>query len=136
MLGRHGWTCQVPARRAIERDEAAVAGWVKETWPHVEGPWRRSAPGPAAATPPLVRVRGRTRRRLSVAALVCYKPRERSRLICRPCPGKRADARKSFSREGPPRSDPDRPRPARRPHRAGPGQPQHPPHGRDASVYR
>ncbi|WP_417190795.1 winged helix-turn-helix domain-containing protein [Streptomyces stelliscabiei] len=26
MLRRHGWTCQVPARRAIERDEAAVAG--------------------------------------------------------------------------------------------------------------
>ncbi|MFM9555619.1 winged helix-turn-helix domain-containing protein [Streptomyces caniscabiei] len=25
LLRRHGWTCQVPARRAIERDEAAVA---------------------------------------------------------------------------------------------------------------
>ena len=30
--------CQVPARRAIERDETLVAGWVKETWPQVEGP--------------------------------------------------------------------------------------------------
>ncbi|MFJ8828394.1 winged helix-turn-helix domain-containing protein [Streptomyces sp. NPDC102467] len=36
LLGRHGWTCQVPARRALERDEAAVACWVKKTWPHVE----------------------------------------------------------------------------------------------------
>lgn len=36
LLKRHGWTCQVPARRALERDEEAVAGWVKETWPRVE----------------------------------------------------------------------------------------------------
>ncbi|MBB4789532.1 transposase [Streptomyces nodosus] len=45
---------------------------------------------------PVVRVRGRSRRRLSVAALVCYKPGERSRLICRPCPDARPDGRKSF----------------------------------------
>ncbi|MGC9537280.1 helix-turn-helix domain-containing protein [Streptomyces sp. UG1] len=45
LLKRHGWSCQVPARRAVERDEAAVAGWVKETWPSMEGPWRRSMPG-------------------------------------------------------------------------------------------
>jgi transposase len=36
LLKRHGWSSQVPARRAVERDNAAVAGWVKETWPHVE----------------------------------------------------------------------------------------------------
>ncbi|CAM5514167.1 hypothetical protein GCM10010345_87100 [Streptomyces canarius] len=24
LLKRHGWSCQVPARRAVERDEAAV----------------------------------------------------------------------------------------------------------------
>jgi transposase len=36
MLRRHGWSCQVPVRRAIERDDAAVEGWVKETWPRVE----------------------------------------------------------------------------------------------------
>lgn len=35
LLKRDGWTCQVPARRAVERDEETVAGWVKETWPHV-----------------------------------------------------------------------------------------------------
>ncbi|WP_455680901.1 helix-turn-helix domain-containing protein [Streptomyces griseorubiginosus] len=48
LLKRHGWSCQGPARRAIERDEAAVAGWVKESWPDVEGPWRRSTPGSSA----------------------------------------------------------------------------------------
>lgn len=36
LLKRHGWSCQVPARRAVERDDAAVAGWVKKTWPTVE----------------------------------------------------------------------------------------------------
>ncbi|MBT3152465.1 IS630 family transposase [Streptomyces sp. CHD11] len=46
---------------------------------------------------PVVRVRGRSRRRLSVAALVCYKPGEPSRLIYRPCPDARPDGRKSFS---------------------------------------
>jgi len=48
---------------------------------------------------PVVHVRGRSRRRLSVAALVCYKPGERSRLIYRPCPDARPDGRKSFSWE-------------------------------------
>lgn len=45
MLRRHGWSHQVPARRAVERDEAAVAGWVKEVWPHMEPLRRRSGPG-------------------------------------------------------------------------------------------
>ncbi len=52
LLKRHGWSCQVPARRALERDEAAVAGWVKETWPSVEEPWRRSTPGSSSRTKP------------------------------------------------------------------------------------
>ena len=30
LLVRNGWSCQVPARRAMERDDDAVAGWVKE----------------------------------------------------------------------------------------------------------
>ncbi|MFD4662418.1 transposase [Streptomyces halstedii] len=47
---------------------------------------------------PVVRVRGRSRRRLSIAALTCYKPGHRSRLIYRPRrdDGNR-DGRKSFS---------------------------------------
>jgi hypothetical protein len=33
MLRRNGWSHQVPARRALERDEDRVTGWIKETWP-------------------------------------------------------------------------------------------------------
>ncbi|WP_425547288.1 helix-turn-helix domain-containing protein [Actinocorallia aurantiaca] len=52
MLRRNGWTHQSPARRAVERDDAAVASWVRETWPHVEKPRRRSAPGSSSKTKP------------------------------------------------------------------------------------
>lgn len=31
---RRGWTPQRPARRALERDDAKIAGWVKQTWAH------------------------------------------------------------------------------------------------------
>ncbi|SNS67133.1 Transposase [Actinacidiphila glaucinigra] len=55
LLKRHGWTCQVPARRAVERNEAAVAGWVKETWPQVEAPRRRSGRGWSSRTKPASR---------------------------------------------------------------------------------
>lgn len=37
LLVRNGWSCQVPARRAMERDDDAVAGWAKEAWPRAEG---------------------------------------------------------------------------------------------------
>ncbi|MFJ2150987.1 winged helix-turn-helix domain-containing protein [Streptomyces microflavus] len=37
LLVRNGWSCQVPARRAMERNDDAVAGWVKEVWPCAEG---------------------------------------------------------------------------------------------------
>jgi transposase len=52
ILRRHGWTHQIPARRAGERDQAAVAGWIKETWPPVEAPRRRSGPGSSLKTRP------------------------------------------------------------------------------------
>jgi transposase len=32
LLHRIGWSVQVPARRAAERDEAAIAAWREETW--------------------------------------------------------------------------------------------------------
>ncbi|MFC7986761.1 winged helix-turn-helix domain-containing protein [Streptomyces sp. NPDC057336] len=50
MLHRHGFSHQVPARRAVERNQEAVSGWVKETWPHVETPRRRPGPGSASKT--------------------------------------------------------------------------------------
>nr|WP_078893425.1 helix-turn-helix domain-containing protein [Streptomyces sp. NRRL F-2580] len=46
----HGWSD--PARRAVERDETAVAGWVKDVWSHVEPPRRRSGPGSSSRTKP------------------------------------------------------------------------------------
>jgi transposase len=55
MLRRHGWSHQVPARRAIERDDAAVAGWVKETWPSAEQLRRRGAPTSSSRTRPASR---------------------------------------------------------------------------------
>ncbi|MFF9654225.1 transposase [Streptomyces sp. NPDC014622] len=52
LLVRNGWSCQVPARRAMERDDEAVAGWVKEVWPCAEG-WRRPVePGWSSRTKP------------------------------------------------------------------------------------
>jgi putative transposase len=36
ILHQMGWTVQVPVRRAAERDQVAVATWLKETWPRVE----------------------------------------------------------------------------------------------------
>ncbi|HEX2291450.1 MAG TPA: winged helix-turn-helix domain-containing protein [Pseudonocardiaceae bacterium] len=36
ILRQMGFTVQVPQRRAAERDEDAVATWIKETWPRVE----------------------------------------------------------------------------------------------------
>nr|WP_274390235.1 transposase [Streptomyces adustus] len=49
----------------------------------------------------VMRVRGRSRRRISIAAVTCYKPGQRSRLIYRPRrdDGQR-DGRKSFSWSG------------------------------------
>ena len=37
LLHRIGWSVQVPARRAAERDEARIAVWREETWPVVKG---------------------------------------------------------------------------------------------------
>jgi len=40
LLHRHGWSVQVPRRRAMERDEAAIVTWKKEVWPAVKPPRR------------------------------------------------------------------------------------------------
>src|SRR5215468_4316161 len=45
LLHRIGWSVQFPARRAAERDEAAIAAWRQEVWPVVKGPRRTWAPG-------------------------------------------------------------------------------------------
>nr|WP_285543976.1 winged helix-turn-helix domain-containing protein [Streptomyces lavendulae] len=52
LLVRNGWSCQVPVRRAMERDDDAVAGWVKEVWPCAEGSRRPVEPGSSLRTKP------------------------------------------------------------------------------------
>jgi transposase len=40
-----GWSCQKPERRAVERDEAAIARWTREEWPRIKkrrSTWRPS----------------------------------------------------------------------------------------------
>ena len=45
LLHRLGWSVQVPARRAAERDEAQISAWRQETWPVIKGRRRTWAPG-------------------------------------------------------------------------------------------
>ncbi|WP_405844954.1 winged helix-turn-helix domain-containing protein [Streptomyces platensis] len=45
LLVRNGWSCQVPARRAMERDDDAVAGWADDSR-------RRAEPGSCSRTKP------------------------------------------------------------------------------------
>ncbi|MCX5206014.1 winged helix-turn-helix domain-containing protein [Streptomyces sp. NBC_00237] len=50
LLHRIGWSVQVPARRAAERDEAKIAAWKDEQWPVVKRPQRTWVPGSASRT--------------------------------------------------------------------------------------
>ena len=52
LLHRLGWSVQVPARRAAERDEARIAAWREETWPVVKGRRRTWVPGSASRMSP------------------------------------------------------------------------------------
>ena len=50
LMRRHGWSCQVPVRQAMERDDDAVALWKAEVWPQLKrrrGTW---APSSASRT--------------------------------------------------------------------------------------
>jgi transposase len=52
LLHRIGWSVQVPARRAAERDEEKIARWREGTWPVIKGRRRTWAPGSASRTSP------------------------------------------------------------------------------------
>ena len=52
LLHRIGWSVQVPARQAAERDEAAIGRWRQEAWPVVKRRRRTWAPGCASKTSP------------------------------------------------------------------------------------
>src|SRR3954469_21173664 len=52
LLHRLGWSVQVPARRATERNDGQIAAWREETWPQIKrvrGTW---APGLSSRTSP------------------------------------------------------------------------------------
>ena len=50
LLHRIGWSVQVPARQAAERDEAAIGRWRQEAWPVVKRRRRTWAPGCVSRT--------------------------------------------------------------------------------------
>jgi putative transposase len=52
LLHRAGWSVQVPARRAAERDEEKIARWREDTWPVIKARRRTWAPGSAGKTSP------------------------------------------------------------------------------------
>ncbi|XUL89933.1 IS630 family transposase [Streptomyces galilaeus] len=100
LLKRHGWSCQQPARRAIERNDDAVEGLAegdlaagksaaaeRGAWIVFQDEAGQSMTPPRARTwgqvgrTPIVRVRGRGSGRVSMAGMVCYRSGERSRLI-------------------------------------------------------
>src|SRR3954452_3246852 len=47
-----GWSVQVPARQAAERNEEQITAWREETWPAIKGPRRTWAPGWSSKTSP------------------------------------------------------------------------------------
>jgi transposase len=55
LLRRRGWTCQAGARRAIERDDAEIEVWKKETWSRAGRRRRPSAAGSSSKTSPASR---------------------------------------------------------------------------------
>jgi transposase len=55
LLRRLGWTCQLGARRAVERDDGAIEVWKKETWPRAKQRRRPSAAGSSSKTRPASR---------------------------------------------------------------------------------
>lgn len=50
LLRRHGWSLQIPAHRALERDDGAVGVRHEEVWPWVKDSRRTWAPSSASRT--------------------------------------------------------------------------------------
>jgi transposase len=55
LLRELGWTRQRPARRAVERDEEAIARWIKQDWPRVKKARDAAARGSSSRTNPVSR---------------------------------------------------------------------------------
>ena len=107
LLHRIGWTVQIPARRAAERDEDKIARWREDTWPVRStaadlGAWLvfEDESGQGLRPPkgrtwgrrghtPVVRVTGGHDTRVSLAALIAVRPGCGPRLIFRTHRGRR-----------------------------------------------
>src|SRR5258707_12066316 len=50
LMRRHGWSCQVPVRQVMERDDDAVAVWKAEVWPDIKASRATWAPSSASRT--------------------------------------------------------------------------------------
>lgn len=50
LMRRHGWSCQVPVRRATERDEEEIAAWKAGVWSGIKAPRAAWVPGSASRT--------------------------------------------------------------------------------------
>ena len=50
ILKAMGWSRQRPARRAVERDDAAIERWVKDRWPRVKKTPGAATPGSSSRT--------------------------------------------------------------------------------------
>ena len=50
LMRRHGWSCQVPVRQAMERDDDAVTVWKAEVWPDIKRPRVTWVPSSASRT--------------------------------------------------------------------------------------
>jgi transposase len=50
MRHRLGWTRQRPARRALERDDVAIANWIKSDWPRIKKTPGAGGPGSSSKT--------------------------------------------------------------------------------------
>jgi transposase len=50
LLRALGWTPQKPTRRAVERDEAAIARWLTVDWRRVKKTLRAGTPGSSSST--------------------------------------------------------------------------------------
>jgi putative transposase len=102
LLHRLGWSVQVPARQAAERDEEQITAWREETWAGDKktaadlGAWLvfedesgqglrppKGRTGGRRGHTPVVRVTAANSPRLSLAALVATKPGQRPRLLYR-----------------------------------------------------
>lgn len=105
LLKAMGWSVQVPARRAVERNEGAIAAWIEQTWPQIEkkgadrgldpvrGRGRCEADrgfartwAPVGQTPVLHVVKGRPVK-MPMAAMCCYRRDHVSRMLFRTRPG-------------------------------------------------